>query len=182
MRQTVVVVHTFCDIHRVKEADPRYEADPDLSLSLTYKGKAKRLDLCPLHKNPQWSDMQESWVDDLSAEPAAPPRGYLGKSKHLPCPICGEPNKAATPHGQLMHARRRHRDVPLEKIQEMLGFPITGRDRSGLPPRPATQTGPHKAPCPKCDGGAKDNRGLAQHLIRTHGITNKSERDKLMKR
>lgn len=175
-REVVTTTFTYCDICK-RDGTRTDTTEPPIRLAV--HGRAKRVDVCPEHKDPSWSQILDCMIDDLEAStPVAP------KTGKLVCPWCDEP-RGATQHGLLMHATRSHSDVALSEIQRTLGFPVTDRNegkyRHGK--RRGTTPGAHLAvTCPRCkrtfEGGTQ---GLAQHVIKVHGIHDRDERATLLR-
>lgn len=132
------------------------DADDELTIRLAFNGKPKSIDLCAEHKNPDWETMTQCWTDDPGAAPSI--------SKTDQCPWCGE--YYTSKQGVLMHALRKHPNIPLEEQQAKLGFKVT--DRNARPREHEAEDGSLKYSCPTCDRIFDTEHGMRMHMVRTH--------------
>lgn len=176
----VLIPYTYCDIcHGTYEQ--RTEADESLTIKFTMNGKHKRLDLCPEHKDPTWSQIADNAIDDLDATQAPVPA--RPKTPKVPCEMCGKQIADSTV-GRALHLSKAHADIPFEQRQAIAGTTVVGKQHPHRPATPVTPDQDTVLPgmvCPTCQRpGFKRSQSLANHLAQAHQITNKAERRELL--
>jgi hypothetical protein len=131
MRETQVLIFTYCDVC-TRELDTQTEATDEIVLKIGRSNKPKRLDVCPVHKDPTWSTIVAYAIDDLD-EPSKPKRVRTPQPVgNFPCKVPGCPGpKKGTPttlQSLAMHLTRAHPDIDVNERRRLAGTPSKAKD------------------------------------------------------